>query len=246
MITVACPNCGLLQESAEKCRQCSSLFAYYEKQLASEEPRSSAAPPAPSKTREILRLAYRISYWTTLVFLIVVIVLVLRKSPAPAHLPADPQAKARLETKLSVAQQDPAAGTPEPLRLDQAELNTYLRSNLDLQSPASAEPSLQEVQSSVKDFQIALQGDQIQAYLVFDFHGKDLSLSLQGRLHASDGYLRFEPTDGKLGSLPLPQATLDDAVARLMNSPENKEKFRLPADIRDIRIEDGELVVEYR
>jgi hypothetical protein len=60
------------------------------------------------------------------------------------------------------------------------------------------------------------------------------------------GYLRFEPTSGKLGSLPLPQSTLESSVMRLFDAPENREKMRVPLEIRDIRIENGEVVVEYR
>jgi len=78
---------------------------------------------------------------------------------------------------------------------------------------------------------------------VFDFHGKDLSLQLEGKLVMQGGYLRLIPTGGKLGSLPLPQATLESAAQRLFDAPENREKFRLPPHIRDIRVERGELIV---
>jgi hypothetical protein len=39
---------------------------------------------------------------------------------------------------------------------------------------------------------------------------------------------------------------VDRAVRRLFDSPENKEKFRLPPHIRDLRVENGEIVVSYR
>ncbi len=108
------------------------------------------------------------------------------------------------------------------------------------------EPSLEEVQSSVKDVKVDMDGDLVKAYIVFDFHGKDLSLEVEGHLGAQDGYLRFEPTRGMLGSLPLPQSALDSAVSRLLTSPENREKMRLPADISDLRVADGHLVVNYK
>jgi hypothetical protein len=71
----------------------------------------------------------------------------------------------------------------------------------------------------------------------------DLSLELEGQLTVRDGCLRLEPTAGKLGSLPLMQATLEGAAYRLFDSPENKEKFRLPPEIRDVRVERGRLIV---
>ena len=65
-------------------------------------------------------------------------------------------------------------------------------------------------------------------------------------VRVAGGYLHFDPLSGKLGLLPLPQSALDNAVRRMLESPENKEKFRLPPGINDIRIEGGELFVVYR
>lgn len=108
------------------------------------------------------------------------------------------------------------------------------------------QPTLEQVQSSVKDVKVDMDGDTVKAYVIFDFHGKDLSLELDGHLRAEDGYLRFEPTAGKLGSLPLPKSTLDSAVEKLMASPENREKLRLPDGVRNIQIVNGQAVISYK
>jgi hypothetical protein len=106
-----------------------------------------------------------------------------------------------------------------------------------------SEPSIDEVRSNVKDVKVTMQDDRVQAYVLFDFHGKDLTLVLEGRLAAKDGYLRFIPTSGKIGSLPIPQSTLEGAVQRMLDSPENRDKLRLPDGVGDVRIENGQLVV---
>jgi hypothetical protein len=112
---------------------------------------------------------------------------------------------------------------------------------------ASFDPrTIEQVQSSVKDVKVDMDGDLVKAYVIFDFHGKDLSLELDGHLGAQDGYMKFEPVAGKLGSLPLPQSTLDAAVARMMSSPENREKLKLPSDISDVQVVDGRAVVSYK
>ena len=108
------------------------------------------------------------------------------------------------------------------------------------------QPTLEQVQSSVKDVKVDMDGDVVKAYVVFDFHGKDLALELDGHLSADNGYMKFEPVSGKLGSLPLPQSTLNAAVEQLMASPENREKLRLPNDISDIKIVDGQAVIQYK
>jgi hypothetical protein len=108
------------------------------------------------------------------------------------------------------------------------------------------QPTLEQVQSSVKDVKVDMNGDVVTAYVIFDFHGKEMSLELDGHLRSENGYLRFEPISGKLGSLPLPQSTLDSAVEKLMASPENREKLRLPDDVSDIQIVDGHAVISYK
>jgi hypothetical protein len=69
---------------------------------------------------------------------------------------------------------------------------------------------------------------------------------LDGHLRPEGGYLRFVPIRGKLGSLPLPKSTLDSAVEKLMWSPENREKLKLPDDVNDIQIVDGHAVISYK
>ncbi len=132
------------------------------------------------------------------------------------------------------------------------------RSNASSPGPAEAATSgtpvpagtsaeqIEQAQSAVKDVKIELIGDRARAYVVFDFHGKDLTLQLEGRLGAQDGYLRFEPVAGQIGSLPIPQSTLETAIRHMMESPENREKLKLPDDISSLKIENGEVVVGYK
>jgi hypothetical protein len=112
--------------------------------------------------------------------------------------------------------------------------------------PGGEQATLEQVQSTVKDVKVDMDGDLVKAYVIFDYHGKDLSLELDGHLSADSGYIKFEPVAGKLGSLPLPQSTLQAAVDRMMASPENREKLKLPADISDIQIQNGQAVVKYK
>jgi len=113
-----------------------------------------------------------------------------------------------------------------------------------------AGPTPQEVEqmrSNVRDFKVQLMDDRVKAYVVFDVHGKDMTLQLEGRLGAQNGYLRFEPVSGQFGSLPIPQSALESAVVqRLMDSPENREKLKLPSEISDLRIQNGEVVASYK
>lgn len=212
-------------------------------------------PPLAEPRVGVFRWVLRILRWSTYLAALVTLILLLHKTPPPAVV-STPQAAAAAEQKVSEAQQSVSQGQPATLRLDETELNSYLANHLDL-APAAATPSqggganaptdadVEQVRSSVRDVKVQMEGDQVHAYLVFDLHGKEMSLDLVGKLGAADGYLKFEPVSGHIGSLPIPQSALESAVKQLMESPVNREKLRLPSDVSDLRIENGELVTTY-
>ena len=223
--------------------------------------------PAPRKASP-LRLAFRIIRWSTYAAAIITLLMVFRAVPPPV-IATNPQDTARVEQKVEAVEQAVASGQSATLRLDQTELNAYLGAPLDIppSGPGNAAPStapsgnanpdfpvpsgtpaeqVEQVRSSVRDVKVELVEDRVRAFVVFDFHGKDLTLQLEGRLASDNGYLRFEPVSGQLGSLPIPQSALETAVQRMMDSPNNREKLKLPPEIADLRIEKGELLATFR
>jgi hypothetical protein len=230
---------------------------------------------------ELYKKLYQVLKWSSVAGLVLTLILVLHKSPAP-NIPNDPSAAARAEQKFEAADQAKAAGQPGQVKLDNTELNSYLSQNLQLEgqqptSAAAASPgtapassaapapgvaapadpmaaiaaggdqaTLEQVQSTVKDVKVDMDGDLVKAYVIFDYHGKDLSLELDGHLSSDNGYIKFDPVAGKLGSMPLPQSALQSAVDKMMASPENRAKLRLPNDISDIQIVDGQAVIKYK
>ncbi len=206
---------------------------------------------------------FRIFRWTVYTFALVALVLLLHKAPPPL-VETSPQAAARAEEKFEQVEKAVASGQPATLRMDETELNSYLASHLALAGDGTAKPAasgsaqgapngatptpqeVEQMRSNVRDVKVQLIDDRVKAYVVFDVHGKDMTLQLEGRLGAQNGYLHFEPISGQIGSLPIPQSTLASAVQRLMDSPENREKLRLPSGISDLRIQNGEIVASYK
>jgi hypothetical protein len=236
---------------------------------ATATPSSGTRPDTlPPRKPSPLRVAFRIIRWTTYAAAIITLLMVFHAAPPPV-IATSPQAAARVDQKVQDVEQAVASGQSATLRLDQSELNSYLASHLDI-SPAtptksapntapsgdvnsnlptpSGTPAEQvaQVRSSVRDVKVELVEDRVRAYVVFDFHGKDLTLQLEGRLASANGYLRFEPVSGQLGSLPIPQSALETAVQKMTDSPENREKLKLPPEIADLRIENGELLATFR
>jgi hypothetical protein len=213
--------------------------------------------------------AFRCLRWSTYLATLVTIILLLHKSTPPS-VQSSPQAAARAEEKFEQAAESASEGQKATLRLDENELNSYLAARLgaaiknENATPPSASTSkaddtqttegpgaptaadVEQMRSSVKDVKVQMEGDQVHAYVIFDVHGKEMSLDLVGKLGSEDGYLKFVPVSGQLGSLPIPQSTLESAVQHLMDSPENREKLKLPSDVSDMHIENGQLVATYQ
>jgi len=206
---------------------------------------------------------YKVFRWVVLAVLVAALFMILR-TPEPPAVAVSLDAPQRVEQKVRrLASSDGRiAGS---LRLDEGEVNGWIQSNLKAQSQsgggsdtgtpqpisnaalnAPTDLSAAEVQSNVRDVKVHLEGDQLTAYILFNLHGKDLSLTLSGRLSAQDGYVRLSPTQMSLGSMPIPRATLERAIATLFDSPGNREQFRLPPSVRDLRVDQGDLVITFR
>jgi uncharacterized Zn finger protein (UPF0148 family) len=263
---VACPKCGFPQSENAWCPRCGFRLGRQDAIPAARPeavpvPATSASPQLPepslSETQKpgVFRRVFRVVRWVSLAVTLVLAVLLLRPAKPPV-VRTDPKAAERVQAKIDQAAQTAVEGQAPVLQMDEAELNAWIQTNLALQAPPqselpsipgpSGEPTLQQVQSSLRDVKINLIGEELRAYVLFNLYGKDLTLQLEGRLVVTEGRLRLRPTRGMLGSLPIPQITLDRAVSRLFDSPENRESFQLPPEIKDIRVVNGELIVSYR
>jgi hypothetical protein len=205
-----------------------------------------------------------------LAILITTLALILKQSPPP-NVAASPAAAASAERKLDAAAQAAQSGQPAQVQLDSTELNSYLAQNLQFAGDASATPdtapstgdpslstsnppsipsadpqTVAQAESNVENVKIDMDGDLVKTYVVFNFHGKDLSLEIDGHLYTQDGFLKFDPVGGKIGSFPLPESALQQAVQRMMNSPGTREKLRLPADVSSIEVQNSQVVVSYK
>ena len=225
-----------------------------------EEPQFAHAQ---TKRTSLWKLIFRVVRWSTYAVVVITLILALHKTPPPP-VETNPQAAARAEEKFEDAERAVANGQAATIRVDETELNSYLSSHWELAGKEAAKPSpaadqssrsdnsaptaqdVEQMRSNVRDFKIQLVDDRVKAYALFDVHGKDMTLQLEGRLGAQDGYLNFQPVSGQIGSLPIPQSTLESAMRRLLESPENREKLKLPPQIADLRIENGEVVASYR
>ena len=94
-------------------------------------------PPTASQPVSLWVWAFRCLRWSTYLAVLVTLILLLHKSdPPPVRV--SPQAAASAEEKVEQVQQSLAQGEKPTLRLDEAELNSYLASHLNLAQSANA------------------------------------------------------------------------------------------------------------
>ncbi|HMI54444.1 MAG TPA: hypothetical protein VK525_23260 [Candidatus Saccharimonadales bacterium] len=212
------------------------------------------------------KLGFRIFRWSTYAVALATLLLIFHKAAPPA-VQTSAQATARVEEKLAEVDHELNSGEPATLRMDETELNSYLVSHLELEEnpasvpPASTPPSsdsgktavpaptaeeTRQMRSNVRDVKVQLVADRLRAYVVFRVYGRDLSLQLEGHLGARNGFINFDPTSAQLGAFPIPQSSIRNAFGRMLASAENREKLRLPDNIADLHIENGELVATYK
>jgi hypothetical protein len=207
-------------------------------------PAQSPSASAPKPPASLLRKIWRVIYWGSILAGAWGIILMLRRAPAP-QVSASPEAARSAAQKFSAlaARGAPSLspGEPQRIELTEEEVNSFLAERL---LAAGTQPPPGQGIGSVRDVKVKFSGDRARIFGVFNLTGKDLTLEMEGRLHVVDAYLRFEPTAGSLGELSLPQSALDALISRMFDSSEARESFRMPPGIRDIRVENGELVIE--
>lgn len=177
---------------------------------------------------------YRIISWSLLILTVLSILLVLRK-PSMPPVATSPQAAKSFDEKITQVEQAHQQGAPQEIHITEEELNSKLQESM--QAPPAGGPAALDAAS------IHLDGDRLIGTLTVKVSGKPLYLTLGGNLGAVNGQLQFTPTEIKMGSLPVPLSAVESTLRQKLDSPEMRERLKLPDSIKDVRIENGELVI---
>jgi hypothetical protein len=204
----------------------------------------------------------RIVSFATLAISILTLVLVLKR-PAPvvpALAPAAAAANAQsFQEKVNQLAQPKAPGEGgAEVRMNSGELSagiaqaaglltaaTPAPANTSTNSPASptdANPAMEfpGAVPNIKDYQISMDGDIVRGQFLTQIAGKDVYLTLAGHLGSKDGYATFDATEVKVGDLSVPAALVNGVLQKKL--AEQRDQLKLPDNVKDLKIENGELV----
>jgi hypothetical protein len=178
---------------------------------------------------------------TVLLLGVIGLLLILHTTPPPV-IHTDPVAAQRLQQQLQEAQTAAASGTQGMVRADETELNSLLKGYFQ---GRTAKPT-NDAFAVVRDMKLSLSEDRLQLYVLANFQGKDITAVIEGKVRTVNGYLDFEPLNGKIGALPIPKSSLKRAMEQMLTTPDGREAARLPKNLLDLHVENGKLVVVFR
>jgi len=177
---------------------------------------------------------YRLISWSLLVLTVLSIVLMLRKPSIPP-VATSPEAAKSFDEKIAQVEAN-QPGAAQEVHITEVELNSKLQESMQGAATAGGPAALESAS-------IHLEDDRLTGTFTVKVSGKDIYLTLGGKLGAVDGQLQFTPTEVKLGSLPVPVSAVQSTLREKFDSPEMRDRMKLPDSIKDVRIENGELVV---
>jgi hypothetical protein len=171
--------------------------------------------------------------------LALIAVLMALRAPSATLVPVSAQDVKAFDEKILSLEQAHQQGVSHTAHIREAELTSKLQQGLDEIPPDRGAIVL-------KAASVQLEGGGFVGVFTLDASGKELYLTMTGTLGVLDGRLQIQPSTAKLGSLPIPAMAFRHVLQKQFDSPETRERLRLPEFIKDVHIENGELLVETR
>jgi hypothetical protein len=91
---------------------------------------------------------------------------------------------------------------------------------------------------------INFEGDVVHGQFLTEIAGKKVTVTVSGHLGAKDGYATFDPTEFKIGELSVPVSLVNGSLQKKLL--EQRDRLKLPDSVRDLRVENGELVLKQK
>ncbi|HWX53371.1 MAG TPA: hypothetical protein VN176_02145 [Verrucomicrobiae bacterium] len=205
-------------------------------------------------TQKPARLTWKIIRWSVVAVLVLVLALLLKK-PVPVAAPMTAaevkQNAAEFQSKLIELQASHNRGEPAEAHFNADEVNAAFQQGAQEQVATPAQPATPPGQSAaapeappeVKTLQVVFVDDSFTVQFAINVYGKDVYLTISGKLGVTNGYATFEFTEAKIDDLPVPVSLLNPRLQEKLQEPENREKLKLPAYIADLRVENSQLVI---
>jgi hypothetical protein len=165
---------------------------------------------------------------------------------APAASGADYQT-APSQSREGISPGSPASG-PQPkaeVRINSAEVEAALAQAMGSGTgELSADSNLGSGAPTIKDQQVSFDGDVVRGQFLTVVAGKDVWVTVSGHLTSKDGYATFEPTEFKVGDRSVPVSLVNPTLQKKL--AEQRDRLKLPDYVGDVKVQNGELVMQQK
>jgi hypothetical protein len=170
--------------------------------------------------------------YVTLISLVasLLLVLMLLRKPALVFPETSEEAAASFNDKIARLATVNELGVPSELHLTASELNSQIQQYLKANPPPAGS-------ATMRNGAILFDGDRMTVVLLFDVHGFDVYMTIDGNLLFTNHMVRLNPTEVHIGRVSVPVALLEGKIDLQME---------LPPAVTALRVENSELVIEAR
>jgi hypothetical protein len=161
------------------------------------------------------------------------------EAPAEVRFSSD-----EVSAEIAQSTSSPAAATTSPVSASAPAAATTDPAKPVSTAPSSPDAAISQGQVQVKGYEVKLEGDVARGQFVTQIAGKDVYVTLAGRLGSQDGYVTFDPTEFKVGDFNIPVSLVNSALQKKL--VEQREQLKLPQGIGSLRVENSELVITQR
>lgn len=248
MSTSACPHCGHEQDAGTSCLRCGIIFERYwnlQKGSGRRKRRAQSAVVVYEARRQALWI--RILGRAGAAAVVVLLAVALWPSP-PSYSVRSAAAEGRSEVKIERYLSAMSRGQTASLELSQNELNAWISERLsELNPPVESDAvAVEETGSSYRNIRqigIELEEGLVKTHLRLSFYSLPITLELEGRLRAEEGILLLEPSQGRVGRLPLWPGAMKIAVRGLIQGSHGMRLVRVPATTNLVTITKGRIYI---
>jgi hypothetical protein len=212
----------------------------------------------------------KIKLWTiirivTLLTSVVTLVLVLEK-PAPVAQPQTPAAIAanaksfseKMEQFSQASQPRTSGGSFQVAASEQSAVSSEPKAEVHLSSDevgaalaqATGTAELSPASNvgngapAIKDERVSFEGDVVHGQFLAEVAGKDVWVTVSGHLGSKDGYATFDPTEFKVGDMTVPVSLVNPTLQKKL--AEQRDQLKLPDYVGDVRVQNGELIMQQK
>jgi hypothetical protein len=213
-----------------------------------------------------LKLDRIISILTLLASLVAIVLVLKRPTPvAPEQAPAaiaehaqsfdQKMADFQAATQSSSVPQTAATPAAQPatpvaaeskpeVRINSDEISAVLAQSLGNAGLSELKPdsNIGSAAPTIKDQQVSFDGNVVHGQFLTEIAGKDVWITISGHLGEENGYATFDPTEFKVGDLSIPVSLVNPALQKKL--AEQRDRLKLPDGVGDMKVENGELVMQ--